>query len=142
MGINPDHDRFPVGMKKAAELIGVNPSTLRRWFAEKKISDVRRDRHNRRIFRLQDIQRIQRFVHASKWPNATARREEKPINTGPFQDEAWVLQHLDELRRMYDGSIIAVVDRKVVAHAETGTALRRRLARLHLPRSPFHLLRP
>ena len=46
----------------AAKKLGVHRSTLLRWFAEKRISEVRRDRNNWRVFTAQDLERIKKEV--------------------------------------------------------------------------------
>jgi excisionase family DNA binding protein len=47
---------------EAAKKLGVHRSTLPRWFAQKRISEVRRDRNNWRVLRVQDLQRIEKEV--------------------------------------------------------------------------------
>lgn len=42
----------------AATQLGISKSTLLRWIREKRISDVRRDRNNWRVFSERDIQLI------------------------------------------------------------------------------------
>jgi len=46
----------------AAKKLGVHRSTLLRWFAEKRIGEVRRDRNNWRVFTAQDLERIEKEV--------------------------------------------------------------------------------
>ena len=48
--------------KEAAGRIGVSKNTLLRWFKEKKVSEVPRDRNGWRIFRLEDIIRIKEYA--------------------------------------------------------------------------------
>jgi len=47
---------------EAAKRLGVHRSTLLRWFAEKRIAEVRRDRNNWRVFTADDVRRIEREV--------------------------------------------------------------------------------
>jgi excisionase family DNA binding protein len=47
---------------EAAKRLGVHRSTLLRWFSQKRIGDVRRDRNNWRVFTLQDLERIKKEV--------------------------------------------------------------------------------
>jgi excisionase family DNA binding protein len=42
----------------AATELGISKSTLLRWIREKRISDVRRDRNNWRVFSERDIRLI------------------------------------------------------------------------------------
>ena len=44
--------------EEAASKLGISRPTLLRWFREKRISDVGRDRNNWRVFSDQDIRRI------------------------------------------------------------------------------------
>lgn len=44
--------------EEAASQLGISRSTLLRWFREKRINDVGRDRNNWRVFSDQDIRRI------------------------------------------------------------------------------------
>lgn len=50
------------GTAEAAKRLGVSKPTLLRWFAQKRIADVRRDRNNWRVFTEQDLERIKREV--------------------------------------------------------------------------------
>lgn len=50
------------GTAEAARRLGVSKPTLLRWFAQKRIADVRRDRNNWRVFTDQDLERIKREV--------------------------------------------------------------------------------
>ncbi len=43
---------------EAAKRLGVHRSTLLRWFAQGRISEVRRDRNNWRVFAAQDLEQI------------------------------------------------------------------------------------
>jgi excisionase family DNA binding protein len=47
---------------EAAKRLGVHRSTLLRWFAQGRISEVRRDRNNWRVFTAQDLERIKHEV--------------------------------------------------------------------------------
>jgi excisionase family DNA binding protein len=47
---------------EAAKKLGVHRSTLLRWFAQKRIGEVRRDRNNWRVFTMQDLERIEKEV--------------------------------------------------------------------------------
>lgn len=44
---------------EAAKRLGVHRSTLLRWFAEKRIGEVGRDRNNWRVFTANDVRRIE-----------------------------------------------------------------------------------
>lgn len=50
------------GTAEAAKRLGISKPTLLRWFAQKRIAEVRRDRNNWRIFTDQDLERIKREV--------------------------------------------------------------------------------
>lgn len=50
------------GTAEAARKLGVSKPTLLRWFAQKRIAEVRRDRNNWRVFTDQDLQRIKSEV--------------------------------------------------------------------------------
>jgi hypothetical protein len=54
--------RTTCGTAEAARRIGVSKATLLRWFAQKRIAEVRRDRNNWRVFTDQDLERIKREV--------------------------------------------------------------------------------
>ena len=47
---------------EAARTVGVHPATLRRWFKQGKITEVPRDRNDRRVFFRKDIRRIKKFA--------------------------------------------------------------------------------
>jgi excisionase family DNA binding protein len=48
--------------EQAAKELGVAKSTLLRWFRQKRIDDVKRDRNGWRVFTRADIVRIRRKV--------------------------------------------------------------------------------
>jgi excisionase family DNA binding protein len=50
------------GTAEAAKKLGVSKPTLLRWFAQKRISEVRRDHNNWRVFTERDLQRIRSEV--------------------------------------------------------------------------------
>jgi len=47
---------------EAAKELGLSKSTLLRWFREGRISDVKRDRNNWRVFTTADIERIRKVL--------------------------------------------------------------------------------
>lgn len=47
---------------EAAKELGLSKSTLLRWFREGRISDVKRDRNNWRVFTAADIERIRKVL--------------------------------------------------------------------------------
>jgi excisionase family DNA binding protein len=49
---------------EAAKELGLSKSTLLRWFREGRISDVKRDRNNWRVFTAADIERIRKVCDA------------------------------------------------------------------------------
>ena len=51
---------------EAAKKLGVHRSTLLRWFAQKRIGEVRRDRNNWRVFTAQDLERIEKEVRRNE----------------------------------------------------------------------------
>ncbi|MBN1671880.1 MAG: MerR family transcriptional regulator [Kiritimatiellae bacterium] len=50
-------------IKEAAEIVGIHPTTLRRWILAGKVADVRRDRNGWRVFSQRDIARIEAFAN-------------------------------------------------------------------------------
>lgn len=48
--------------EEAAKEIGISKSTLLRWFREKRIEDVKRDRNKWRVFTALDIARIKKVL--------------------------------------------------------------------------------
>ena len=50
------------GTAEAAKKLGVSKPTLLRWFAQKRIGEVRRDHNNWRVFTERDLQRIRSEV--------------------------------------------------------------------------------
>ncbi len=50
------------GTAQAAKKLGVSKPTLHRWFAQKRIGEVRRDHNNWRVFTDRDLQRIKSEV--------------------------------------------------------------------------------
>lgn len=50
------------GTAEAAKRLGVSRQTLLRWFAERRITEVRRDHNNWRVFTDQDLDRIRSEV--------------------------------------------------------------------------------
>jgi excisionase family DNA binding protein len=53
------------GTAEAARKLGVSKPTLLRWFAQKRIGEVRRDHNNWRVFTDQDLQRIRGEVRGN-----------------------------------------------------------------------------
>jgi hypothetical protein len=51
-----------VNTAAAAQMLGVSKVTLLRWFRQKKIAEVSRDRHGWRVFSAGDISRIKRSM--------------------------------------------------------------------------------
>ena len=47
---------------EVAKELGLSKSTLLRWFREGRISDVKRDRNNWRVFTAADIERIRKVL--------------------------------------------------------------------------------
>jgi predicted site-specific integrase-resolvase len=47
---------------QAARLIGVSRNTLLRWFRERRVGDVSRDRNGWRFFNPEDIKRIKAYA--------------------------------------------------------------------------------
>ncbi|QKC89477.1 helix-turn-helix domain-containing protein [Mesorhizobium sp. NZP2234] len=47
---------------EAAKKLGISKSTLLRWFREKRISDVKRDRNGWRVFTLADIESVKKVL--------------------------------------------------------------------------------
>lgn len=47
---------------EAAKEIGISKPTLLRWFREKKITDVKRDRNKWRVFTEADVARIKKVA--------------------------------------------------------------------------------
>jgi excisionase family DNA binding protein len=58
------------GTAEAAKRLGVSRQTLLRWFAERRITEVRRDHNNWRVFTDRDLDRIRSEVRG----NAVAQR--------------------------------------------------------------------
>ncbi len=54
---------MPYRMKEAAQMVGVSTRTLMRWFKDRKIEEVDRDRNNHRVFEERDIQRIKAYAN-------------------------------------------------------------------------------
>jgi excisionase family DNA binding protein len=50
------------GTAEAAKRLGISRQTLLRWFAQERISEVRRDHNNWRVFTEQDLERIRSEV--------------------------------------------------------------------------------
>lgn len=50
------------GTAEAAKKLGVSKPTLLRWFAQKRIGEVRRDHNKWRVFTDRDLQRIRSEV--------------------------------------------------------------------------------
>ena len=51
---------------EAAEAVGVSRQTLLRWFREKRVSDVKRDRNGWRLFTEGDIARLKEWATVEK----------------------------------------------------------------------------
>lgn len=47
---------------EASKELGISKSTLLRWIREKRVSDVRRDRNQWRVFEVADIERIKKVL--------------------------------------------------------------------------------
>jgi len=48
--------------EEAAKELGISKSTLLRWFREKRITDVKRDRNGWRVFMSADLKRIRKVL--------------------------------------------------------------------------------
>lgn len=48
--------------EEAAKELGISKSTLLRWFRQKRVLDVRRDRNGWRVFTSADIKRIKKVL--------------------------------------------------------------------------------
>lgn len=55
---------------EAARRIGVSRNTLLRWFRERRVEDVHRDRNGWRFFTFADIARIKRYADQQVPPGA------------------------------------------------------------------------
>jgi excisionase family DNA binding protein len=53
------------GTAEAAKKLGVSKSTLLRWFAKRRIGEVRRDHNKWRVFTDQDLKRIRSEVNGN-----------------------------------------------------------------------------
>lgn len=51
---------------EAAKAVGVSRPTLLRWFREKRVGDVKRDRNGWRMFTEADIARLKNWVTAER----------------------------------------------------------------------------
>lgn len=51
---------------EAAEAVGVSRQTLLRWFREKRVEDVKRDRNGWRLFSHEDITRLKEWATVEK----------------------------------------------------------------------------
>lgn len=51
---------------EAAEAVGVSRQTLLRWFREKRVGDVKRDRNGWRLFTEGDIARLKKWATVEK----------------------------------------------------------------------------
>lgn len=51
---------------EAAEAVGVSRQTLLRWFREKRVDDVKRDRNGWRLFTDRDIARLKEWATVGK----------------------------------------------------------------------------
>ncbi len=51
---------------EAAEAVGVSRQTLLRWFREKRVIDVKRDRNGWRLFTKRDIARLKEWATREK----------------------------------------------------------------------------
>ncbi len=54
---------MPYRMKEAAQIVGVSTRTLMRWFKDRKIDEVDRDRNNHRVFDDRDIECIKAYAN-------------------------------------------------------------------------------
>jgi hypothetical protein len=66
------------GTAEAARKLGISKPTLLRWFAQRRIAEVRRDRSNWRVFTDQDLERIRVRLREM----ATTRRDSDSPRTG------------------------------------------------------------
>jgi len=57
--------------KEVLKIVGISRATLYKWFRDKKLEDVARDRNNFRIFTEKDIKNILAYKNMIKDPNGT-----------------------------------------------------------------------
>ena len=70
----PDHHRTYYSTNETAKMIGVSRQTISRWFREKKVKDVKRNRNERRLFSDDDINQLR--IQANR--NRIRRKSKKP----------------------------------------------------------------
>jgi DNA modification methylase len=82
-------------LTEAASKIGVAPITLKRWFLEGKIADVKRDRKGWRIFTSDDLERIKKFAERTTdtFPQQLSFRgegfQDSSVKSSSFRDSAF-----------------------------------------------------
>lgn len=57
-----------VGVKEAAELLGVSPNTIRAWGASGKLIEHRHPVNNYRLFKVKDLERLVAKLHRPASP--------------------------------------------------------------------------
>lgn len=53
-----------INIKQAAEMLGVNPETLRRWDRKRKLKAKRHPMNNYRVYKLSDVIKLGRKIGA------------------------------------------------------------------------------
>ena len=66
-----------ISIKKAAELLGVTPLTLRNWDRDGKLKAMRHPLNNYRVYKRQDIERFITSINESSGPISN-RKSSKP----------------------------------------------------------------
>jgi hypothetical protein len=70
-----------ISIKKAAEIIGVTPLTLRNWDRDGKLKALRHPMNNYRVYRRQDIEKL--ILSINETSGRPVTKKEAPAKSGP-----------------------------------------------------------
>ncbi len=70
-----------ISIKKAAEIIGVTPLTLRNWDRDGKLKALRHPMNNYRVYRRQDIEKL--ILSINETSGRPATKKETSVKSGP-----------------------------------------------------------
>ena len=70
-----------ISIKKAAEIIGVTPLTLRNWDRDGKLKALRHPMDNYRVYRRQDIEKL--ILSINETSGRPTAKKEAPLKSGP-----------------------------------------------------------
>lgn len=66
-----------ISIKKAAELLGVTPLTLRNWDKNGKLKALRHPMNNYRVYKREEVEKLLEFIGTNTAPRALSPKKSK-----------------------------------------------------------------